>query len=62
MASSSTKKRKSKLVFDTEKFVSEETQTRYHDSVVKRDPIVDRGLCVSGVDWPFIQNNMYARK
>ena len=62
MASSSTKKRKSKLVFDTEKFVSEEAQTRFHASVVKRNPIAERGLCVKGVNQPSIQNNFRARK
>ena len=62
MASSSTKKRKSKLVFDTENFVSEEAQTHFHDSVVKRNPIAERGLCVMGVNWPSIQNNFRAIK
>ena len=62
MASSSNKKRKSKVVFDTEKFVSEEAQIRFHDSVVKRNPIVERGLCITGVNWPSIQNNFRARK
>ena len=62
MASSSTMKRKSKLIFDSDKFVSEEAQTRYHDSVVKRNPIAERGLCVTGVNWPSIQNNFRARK
>ena len=60
MASSSTKKRKSKLAFDTKKFVSEEAQNRYHDSVVKRNPIAERGLCVTGVNWLSIQNNFRA--
>ena len=62
MASSSSKKRKSKLIYDSDKFVSEEAQSRYHESVVKRIPIAERGLCVSGVSWPAIQNNIYARK
>ena len=61
MASSSNKKRKSKVVFDTEKFVSEEAQIRFHDSVVKRIPIAERGLCITGVNWPSIQNNFRAR-
>ena len=55
LAFSSTKKRKSKLVFDTEKFVSEEAQTRFHDSVVKRNPIAERGLCITWVNWPSIK-------
>ena len=62
MASSSTKKRKIKVVFDTKKFVSEEAQTCFHDFVVKKNPIAERGLCVTGVNWPSIQNNFRARK
>ena len=62
MVSSSNKKRKSKVVFDTEKFVSKEAQIRFHDSVVKRNPIVERGLCITGVNWPSIQYNFRARK
>ena len=62
MASSSNKKRKSKVVFDTKKFVSEEAQIRFHDSVVKINPIDERRLCITRVNWPSIHNNFRARK
>ena len=62
MASSSTaKKRKSKLVFDNSKFVSEEAQIRYHESVSGRTLIADRSLVVTPTGIPEISSVIRAR-
>ena len=57
------KKRKGKAVgqYDSSKFVSENTQDRYFDSVSKRNPIAERGLCLTGIDWPNITANIQKR-
>ena len=47
--------------FDSSKFVSENAQDRYFDSVSKRHPIDERGLCVTGIDWPNITANIQKR-
>ena len=46
-SSSSAKKRKSKVVFDNSKFVSEEAHDRYHESVTGRTLIAERGLTIT---------------
>ena len=51
-SSSSAKKRKSKVVFDSSKFVSEEAQIRYHDSVSNRSLIAERGLIPTSAGFP----------
>ena len=53
MSTSATKKRRGKNVekFDSTKFVSKNAKNRYFDSVLKRNPIDERGLCVSSIDW-----------
>ena len=57
MASSSTsKKRKSKVAFDNEKFVSEEAQARYYESVSDRNLIAERGLKITPTGYPGISN------
>ena len=62
MASSSTaKKRKSKLIFDNRKFVSEEAQTRYYESVSGRSLIAERGLIVTPTGYPGISSIIRAR-
>ena len=53
-SSSSAKKRKSKVVFDSSKFVSEEAQIRYHDSVSNRSLIAERGLIPTSTGFPGI--------
>ena len=53
-SSSSAKKRKSKLIFDNSKFVSEEAQTRYHESVSNRSLIAERGLIPTSTRFPSI--------
>ena len=60
MYASRSKKRKGKNVaqFDSSKFVSENAQERYYDSVSKCHPIAERGLCVTGIDWPNITTNI----
>ena len=55
-SSSSAKKRKSKVVFDSSKFVSEEAQIRYHDSVSNRSLIAERGLIPTSSGFPGIWN------
>ena len=62
MASSSNKKRKGKVVFDKEKFISEDARNRFYEFVTNRNPIVERGLCITGVHWSSIQNNIWERK
>ena len=62
MALSSNKKRKGKIVFDKEKFISEDAQNQFHETVAKRHPIAERGLCIPGVNFPSIQNNFRARQ
>ena len=44
--------------FDSTKFVSENAQNRYFDSVSIQHPIAERGLCVIGIDWPTITANI----
>ena len=61
-SSSSAKKGKSKVVFDNDKFVSEEAQTRYFESVSARNLIAERGLMVTDVAFPFIASIIRARK
>ena len=41
--------------------MSENAQNRYFDSVSKRHPIAERGLCVTGIDWPTITTNIMKR-
>ena len=60
-SSSSAKKRKSKVVFDGNKFVSEEAQTRYHESVLGRTLIAERGLVVTPTGIPEISSVIRAR-
>ncbi len=54
------KKRRGKGVvqFDSSKFVSENAQDRYFDSVSKRHPIAERGLCVTRIEWPNITTDI----
>ena len=59
MATSSSKKRKSNVVFDKEKYICEDAHNRYFESVTGRNPIVERGLCVTRVNWPGIQANIW---
>ena len=63
MSTFANKKRKGKGVvqFDSSKFVSENAQDRYFDSVSKRSPIAERGLCVTGINWPRIKANISKR-
>ncbi len=60
-SSSSAKKRKGKVVFDNSKFVSEDAQTRYYDSVSGKTLIAERGLIVTPTGYPGIWNNIRAR-
>ena len=60
-SSSSAKKRKSKVVFDGNKFVSEEAQTRYHESVSGRSLIAERGLIVTPIGYLGISSIIRAR-
>ena len=63
MASSrSAKKRKSKVVFYGNKFVSEEAQTRYHESVSGKNLIAERGLVVTPTGYPGISSIIYKSK
>ena len=41
--------------------MSENPQNRYFDSVSKRHAITERGLCVTGIDWPAIIANITKR-
>ena len=63
MSTSVNKKRKGNRVvqFDSSKFVSENAQERYFDSVQKLNPIGEQGLCVTGVNWPIIKANIVKR-
>ena len=60
MSTSANKKRKGKGVvqFDSSKFVSANAQDRYFDSILKHSPIAERGLCVTGINWPRIKANI----
>ena len=63
MASSSTsKKRKSKVAFDNEKFVSEEAQARYYEYVSGRSLIAERGLTITPTGYPNIAQVIRERK
>ena len=63
MASSgSAKKRKSKVVFDNSKFVSEEAQDRYYESVCGRTLIAERGLTITLAGYPSIASVIRERK
>ena len=56
------KKGKGVIQFDKTKFVSENAQNRYYDSISNRNSIVERGLCVTGIDCPTITANIRERK
>ena len=60
-SSSSANKRKNKVVFDGSKFVSEEAQTRYYESVLGRTLIAERGLIVTPTGYPSISSVIRAR-
>ena len=64
MNASGSKKRKGKSViqFDKAKFVSENAQNRYYDSISNRNSIVERGLCATEINWPSITANIRKRK
>ena len=64
MDASGSKKRKGKGVikFDKTKFVSENAQNRYYDSVSNQNPIAERGLCATEINWPSITANIRKRK
>ena len=55
-SSSSAKKRKNKVVFDSSKFVSEEAQARYYESISGRTLIAERGLTITPTGYPGILN------
>ena len=55
------KKRKTKGVWDRSKFVSEEAQNRYHESVEGRPLIAERGLTITQEGFPELWNNIQQR-
>ena len=64
MNASGSKKRKGKGVikFDKTKFVSENAQNRYYDSISNQNLIAERGLCVTGINQLSITTNIRERK
>ena len=42
------------IQFDKTKFVSENAQNRYYDSISNQNLITERGLCVTRINWPTI--------
>ena len=62
-SASASKKRKGKVIekFDSNKFVSENAQKWYFDSMLKRNPIAKRGLRVMSIHWYEITENFRNR-